>query len=157
METPMTGAPDPQDAHELRANSHEPIRYPTNHLLAVVDTRDQATAAINALTSGGFMDSEIELGTGAANADLLDSSTGRSGLAGMLIRLAERIGISDEEMETKDRYEQAMRDNRFVIAIVAPTGDRKQRATEILKEHGAHTMAFFNKHTIEYVTPPERK
>jgi hypothetical protein len=101
----MTGAPEPHDATtQPTAKSHEAIRYPTNHLLAVVDTREQAMAAITALTSGGFLDSEIQFGTGAANADQLDATTGRSGLTGMLIRLAERVGITDEEMETKDRY-----------------------------------------------------
>jgi len=155
-ETPMTGAPEPRDAtNELRANANEPIRYPTNHLLAVVDTREQALAAVAALTSGGFMDSEIQFGTGAANADELDASTGRSGLAGMLIRLAERIGVTDEEMETKDRYEHAMRDNRFVLVVMAPTDERKHRATQILREQGAHTMTYFNKHSLEYITPPK--
>jgi hypothetical protein len=73
----------------------------------------------------------------------------------MLIRLAERIGVTDEEMETKDRYEHAMRDNRFVLVVMAPTDERKHRATQILRERGAHTMTYFNKHSLEYITPPK--
>ena len=153
----MTGAPDHHDARTERSESgHEPIRYPTNHVLAVLDSRGVTNAAVAALEAGGFLDSEIQVGTGAAAADALDATTGRRGLADMLIRLAERIGVTDEEMETKNRYEQAMRENRFVLSVAAPTSERKEQATRILREHGAHTVAFFGKHTVEHIVPPNR-
>jgi hypothetical protein len=151
----MTGAPDQHDARtEPGESGREPIRYPTNHVLAILDSRGLTTAAVTALEAGGFLDSEIQVGTGAAAADELEATTGRRGLASMLIRLAERIGATDEEMETKNRYEQAMREHRFVLAVAAPTAERKEEATRILREHGAHTMAFFGRHTIEYIVPP---
>ena len=131
-------------------------RYPENHVVAVVDTNAQVTDAIAALTSGGFMDSEIQYGTGAAAADELGASTGRTGLAALLIRLAERIGVADEEMEMKDRYERAMRGNQFVVSVAAPTEERKQRATELLRAHGAHAIAYYGKRTIEFITPPNK-
>ena len=56
----------------------------------------------------------------------------------------------------KDRYEQAMRDNRFVISVAAPTEERKNRAKEILQSHGAHTIAYYGKRTIEFITPPHK-
>jgi hypothetical protein len=59
-------------------------------------------------------------------------------------------------METKNRYEQAMRENRFVLSVAAPTAERREQATRILREHGAHTVAFFGKHTIEHIAPPNR-
>lgn len=153
----MTGAPDHHDARTGPGDSgHEPIRYPTNHVLAVLDSRVVTTAAVAALETGGFLDSEIQVETGRAAADALDATTGRRGLADMLIRLAERIGATNEEMETKNQYEQAMRDNRFVVSVAAPTTDRKEHATRILREHGAHTIAFLGKHTIEHIVPPVR-
>lgn len=154
----MTGAPDHHDTTpESRPVGQESMQYPTNHLLAIIDDRDQATAAVAALRSGGFLDSEVQVNTGAEPADVLHATSGRGGLAGLLIRLAERIGAADEEMETKHRYEKAMRDNRFVVAIAAPTEERKNRATDILRDHGAHSIAFLGKHTIEYVTAPNRR
>jgi hypothetical protein len=151
----MTGASGPHDeTPESGALDHETFPYPTNHLLGVVDDGDRATAMVAALTSGGFLRSEIHVATGAANADALDATTGRSGLAGMLIRLAEKIGVTDEEMETKDRYERAMRENRFVVAIAAATEERKARASEILRDNGAHTVSYFGKRTIEHLVAP---
>ena len=111
----MTGVPDHHDATESRPDAQAPVQYPTNHVLGVVDTREQANPLRAALTSGGFLDSGIQVETGAARADEVNASTGRRGLADMLIRFAERIGATNEEMETKDVYEHAMRDNRFVL------------------------------------------
>jgi hypothetical protein len=151
----MTEAPDHHDGTaESQRAAHEPIRYPSDHLLAVLDRRDQVTTAVEALTAGGFLESEIQFGSGAANADDLGATTGRSGLVGLVTRLAERLDMANEEMESKNRYEQAMRENRFVVSVAAATDDRKDRAAQILREHGAHTIAFFGKHTIEYITPP---
>ena len=136
--------------------SADRTRYPENHVVAVLDTNAQVTDAIAALTSGGFMDSEIQYGTGATAADELGASTGHTGLAALLIRLAEHVGVVDEEMEMKHRYEQAMRDDKFVVSVAAPTDERKQRATELLRAHGAHAIAYYGKRTIEFISSPNK-
>ncbi len=152
----MTGAPDHHDpSAESRGATNEPVQYPANHILAVIDEREQMSAAVAALTSAGYLESEVEVETGAAKADDVAASTGRSGLADKLMRFAERIGVANEEMETKSRYEQALRENRFVIVVSTPTEERKELATKILRDHGGHGIAYFGKHTIEYVTPPK--
>jgi uncharacterized protein YbjT (DUF2867 family) len=152
----MTGAPDHHDAPtESHGAAHEPVQYPVNHVLAVVDRREQMDAAVAALRSQGYLESEVDVQTGAERADDIAASTGRTGLADKLIRFAERIGVVDEEMETKNRFEQALRDNRFVIAVSTPTDERKEVATAILREHGGHGVVYFGKHTIEYITPPK--
>ena len=152
----MTGAPDHHDTSAPRQNADAPVAYPTNHVLGVVDTAEQLTAVRASLTNGGFLDSDIRVETGAERADTVDASTGRTGLAAMLIRFAERIGATDEEMETKNVYEHAMRDNRFVVLIAADTPERKERATQILREHAAHSVAYFGKHSIEHIVPPNK-
>ena len=130
------------------------VRYPTNQVVAVVDTEPELTGALAALTGGGFLESEIHVSCGVARADALRASTGRRGLAGLATRIAERLGIENSEMEFKARYEQALRDDRFVVRVDAPTDDRKARATEILGAHGAHTVAFHGQYAIEGLVPP---
>ena len=143
-------------AEEQAGTSADRTGYPENHVVAVLDTKEQVNAAVEALTSGGFMESEAQYGTGPAAADELHASTGHTGLAALLVRLAQRIGVADEEMEMKNRYEQAMRDNRFVISVAAPTEERKDRATAILRSHGAHTIAYYGRRTIEFIAPPNK-
>ena len=87
----MTGTPDHHDiTGEQRERSQEPIRYPTNHVLAVLDTGEQVTATVAALTKRGFLESEVEVGTGAERADALHAATGHVGLTDLMIRLAQR-------------------------------------------------------------------
>jgi hypothetical protein len=155
----MTGAPDHhrEPADSTRAPAHEPVVYPTNHVLGIVDTREQANALVAALAGSGFLGSEVEAKTGVQDADDLRASPGRSGLAGLLLRFAERIGAADEELETKHRYEQAMREDRFVVAVATPTDERKELASQLFRKHGAHSVTFFGKHTLEYIVPPGKR
>ncbi len=148
----------PHEAHDgSRQEGFErdkPIRYPVDHVVAVLDTAPEVKAAAEALRAGGFLDSEVSVASGAAAADALDDATGRTGLTGLAVRLAEKLGIENIEMERKTKYENAMRDGKFVVAVLAPSDERKKRATEILRGHGAHTANYFSKYTIEGLIPP---
>jgi hypothetical protein len=149
-ETPANAQPTSPEA----TGDDTPIRYPTDSLLGVIDSQEQLEAAVAALTGGGFLAEEIRVGTGAARADAVHASTGRSGLANIAVRIAERLGIENSEMEFKAHYEQAMRDGRFVIIIEAATEPRKERATEVLRQHGAHAVSFHGRYNIEGIIPP---
>ena len=131
------------------------LQYPSDHVLGVLDEAAQLTATTQALRGGGFTESEVSVMCGRAQADRLGESTGRGGLAGLAIRIAERLGIENDEMKLKTRYEDAMRDGHFVVAVAAATDERKSRAAELLREHGAHTVASFGRFTITGVVPPK--
>ena len=133
-----------QDEHSL-----EPIRYPRQNVVAVMDTAQQTEDAVNELTAGGFLESEIGIGSGADLADRVGDTTGRSGFTAMAMRFSEALGVPNDESEIKAQYEQAMRDGRFVVAVLAPTAERKQRAIDILSSHGAHDAAYFGRFVIE--------
>jgi hypothetical protein len=150
----MSGAQSDQEARsQADDRPTEQVRYPTHHVVAVLDTEDQVADAASALINGGFLASEVDVTTGSAAADRVDASVGRRGLRGLAIRIAERLGMTDEEMEIKDHYEQAMRDGRFVLRVDA-TEARKDLATNILSQHGAHSVNYFGRFTIETIVPP---
>lgn len=48
-----------------------------------------------------------------------------------------------------------MRDDKFVLRVEAPTDERKSLATNILREHGAHSVNYFGRFTIETLSPPQ--
>jgi hypothetical protein len=152
----MSGAHSDQDARS-RADERptEPVRYPTHHVVAVLATEDQVADAAGALIGGGFLASEVDVATGSAAADRVAASVGRRGLRGLAIRVAERLGMTDEEMEIKAHYEQAMRDGQFVLRVDASTDARKDVATNILSQHGAHSVNYFGRFTIETIVPPD--
>ena len=146
---------DQTSSHSEHEQSTSEIAYPSDHVLGVLDTGAQLTAATQALQSGGFLPSEIHVMCGRAAADRLGDSTGRGGLAGLAIRIAERLGIENDEMKIKSRYEAAMRDGHFVVAVDSATDERKDRAAAMLREHGAHTVASFGRFTITGLVPPK--
>ena len=99
--------------------------------------------------AAGFPESEVDFACGAAAGDALDASLGRSGLAGVAVRVAEWLGISDSEMEMKDRYERALRDGRCVVAVLAPDDERKAAAARIVHEHGGQFVNYLGRLAIE--------
>lgn len=149
----MSSDPQDRDTSPLSTSNDEPIAYPVNDVLAVLDTRDELAAAILELTAEGVRDSEVQVTCGSEQADALRDSTGRGGLAGLAIRIADQLGIQNPEMETKAKYEQAMRDGRYVLRVPAPTDEHKARVVEVLNRHGAHGVGYFTRFTIERIVP----
>ena len=143
---------DRDSTQEPVDRSAAPVRYPVNHVVGVVDAPEQVTSTVEALLGGGFLDSEVEVGCGGqAAADRLRSSTGRTGLLDAILRVTEALGVPNDEMEVKHRYEQALRDGRFLVLVLALTDDRKQRAAQIIRDHGGHFINFLGRFTREEI------
>lgn len=129
--------------------SAQPVRYPTNNVIAVLESSDQVIATVEGLTGSGFLASEFDVRCGGAAAERLEQSPGRRGLLGLVISVAEKLGFSDEEMKQKDRYEEALRSGRYLVRVSAPSDERKDIASRILNDNGATEVNFFGPLTIE--------
>ena len=141
--------PDPSRDHAAETQRAQEPRYPTNHVVAVIDREVPLAEAVESLTGGGFLETEVQVACGTEMADRLKASTGRGGLAGVAIRVAQKLGLEDDEMSLKSVYEQALRDGSFVVLVDAPTGERKERAAEVLRQHGAHSIHYLGRFLIE--------
>ncbi|HET7553279.1 MAG TPA: hypothetical protein VFK04_18440 [Gemmatimonadaceae bacterium] len=126
-----------------------PIQYPEGNVVGIVDTVGQLESVIDALTDGGFLRSEIAIIYGEAAAERLNASTGRTGFTDLAMRLAAALGMPDDETMLKESYEQALRDGRFVVLVLAPTEDRKNLAARLLENYGGHFVNFLGRFTIE--------
>ena len=131
----------------------EPMRYPEGHVVGIVDTPEAAGAALRTLSAGGFLPSEITVVCGVETADRVRQSSGRTGLVDAVLRLAEGLGILNNELEEKRRYEQALRAGGLVLLVLAPTEERKQRAAELLRAQGAHFVNYMGRFTSERLVP----
>jgi hypothetical protein len=126
-----------------------PVRYPEDHVLAIVDSVDEVKAAVESLTGGGFLRSEVTVLHGPAAADRLGAGTGRTGLADLAMRLVASIGLPNDETSVKEAYETALRDGRFVVLVLAPTEERKTVAGQVLRAHGGRFVNFMGHFLIE--------
>lgn len=138
-----------QDATDQRS---EPVEYPVDYLLSVMDTPAQVKCAIDALT-GPFLESEIGVSCGQAAAQRLRESTGRTGLLDKIMRVGQSLGLTNDEMEVKGAYEKALRDGHVVVRVHAPTDDRKELAVRTLRDCGGHFINYFGKFTRERIAP----
>jgi hypothetical protein len=129
----------------------QPIRYPTNHVLGIIDKPEQLRSALAALESGGFLESELGVRCGEAMADVLAASSGRTGLSDLAMRFTDWIGLTNDEMAVKNRYEAALREGDFVVSVAAGTDERKDVAARILLDHGAHFVNFLGRYTMEMI------
>ena len=131
----------------------KPVQYPTNYVIGVLETEAQSSCAVDALVHGGFLESEIELGRGTEAADRIGAATGRQGFRDWLIRLFDVVGLKNTEIETKDNYEQALRDGHTVVAVLTPTDERKELAAQLLRDCGAKFINFFGSLALERMRP----
>jgi hypothetical protein len=150
-----SGHPDREVSRPLSTESRTEGGYPINHVIGIVNTEQEAERTVEALTGGGFLDSEIHVVAGQGAADAMRARTGRTGVRNLVLRIAERLGVADDEMEVKARYEQALRDGHFLLLVEAPTEARKERATQILGENGAHFVNFMGRFSRTALIPPE--
>jgi hypothetical protein len=125
------------------------VRYPEDRVVGLLDTKQQLEAAVDALTSGGFLASEVEVVHGTAASEKLRANTGRSGLTHLSMRFAESIGLPNDETAIKNQYADGLGRGLLLIAVLAPTEERRKAAGRILEEHGATDVRFFGPYTIE--------
>ena len=145
-------SPDRPSRDDAQAQA-KPVQYPTNYVIGVLETSAQSSCAVDALVHGGFLESEIELGRGSEAADRIGASTGRQGFSDWLIRLFDVVDLKNTEIETKDQYEQALRDGYTVVAVLAPTEERKELAAQLLRDCGAQFINFFGSLSLERMRP----
>jgi hypothetical protein len=150
----MTSPRAPRDFASDAAGDTPPLpRYPVNHVLAVIDTPAQLRAALDALESGGFTTSDIGVRCGEAMADALAAGSGRTGLSDLVMRFSEWIGLTNDEMAVKNRYEAALRDGQFIVSVAAETDERRDDAARLVREHGAHFVNFLGQYTMIRIAP----
>ena len=147
------------ESHPERVNAKseelapESLSYPTNHVVSIVDTPEQLRSAVDALTSSGFLDSEVNVTAGEGIADALSATTGRTGWADIAMRFTSRVGLPNDEMLMKRQYEDALRDGHYILLVFAATDDRKDSAARIIAEHGGHYVNYLGRFSIQAMVP----
>ena len=122
--------------------------YPVNSVIAVLPNQTDAMQAIRTLRSNGFLQSDIHPLAGDAAADALHGHSGHGRLLDGVLRVAERWGIVDEEMELKAKLEGALRDGSVLVLVATPTAERRQLASRVLRHAGASSIHFMGRFTI---------
>ncbi len=132
-------------------HDQEFIHYPTNMLVAVINSPEEAEAALQELTDQGFAADQIRVLCGPQGARQLDVSGQEHGILGRLSRLILRIG--DVESESIRRHEKELEAGHFLVAIPAAEPAAREQARGILKSHGGHYLNFYGQWAVETLDP----
>ena len=123
------------------------LRYPTNKVVATVNTPEQLQSAIQELNQTGFGEDKIDVLCGQKGADRLDVTGERHGFLARLYRFIEKFG--DMESENLHDYEQELRGGHFLLAVDVPNEEKRVHVVQILESHGGHRINFYGRWQVQ--------
>ena len=121
------------------------LSYPTDKLIAIIDTMPDAEDARQELLEAGFAPDAVGVQHGTPAAEQTVHYTDFDPFP----HLARLLHVHSIEHEQAVAYEQALREGRSVIAVHAPKAEDRQRALGIMEAHNAHYINFYSKWAIE--------
>lgn len=133
--------------------AEEAARYPTNHIIAVVNDQQEAQRAADALREVGF--THVELLSGAES---LRKVHQKERAQNPLARLWESARESLTETEASEQlYLDALQAGHCVVMAGVANADDAQRADDILRRYHAYSVQHFGSWTVTNLSdaPPK--
>ncbi len=130
----------------VRAGRSRPrgfITYPTNYLLAVADTTTQAASAVAALSSAGFPAADVVVMAGPEAGEEFGRLGPKKGPLSQLVRLIQFTTM--DQMPDFRVYEDALLDERTIVAVRVIDADRIPIARDGLVASGLHFLNFYGR------------
>jgi hypothetical protein len=137
-------ASDPEAVRPRRT-----FRYPTDHLLAVLDHPVDGAVAVAAVVALGVAPADVEVLAGDGADDRLDLLAKDSVIQRAMS--AVRFMTMDQAPDFA-LYLAALRDGRAVVAVHAPETALRGRVVERLEALGAHFLNFYGRVATEEIT-----
>ncbi|MGH2688179.1 MAG: hypothetical protein ACRDKW_05160 [Actinomycetota bacterium] len=125
---------------------HEPpaglLTYPYDRIKTLIDSPDDALAAIEELAAAGWQREQIYVLCGAEGATRLDVTGRHHGLRGRVYRFMERF--ADDVGENLERSAAHLQAGGLWMTVPA-TDEDKEKVVEILARHGAHDLVHYGR------------
>lgn len=125
------------------------IADPTGHILAVIDSWEEAERAEAALEAEHF--EEVRLYRGGEGVQAIDSEGEGHGLGAYLLRLLQH-GLTNKDH--LGEYEEATKQGASVVSFkVGSEEGHRERGEQILKSAGARAINYFGPVVVETIRP----
>lgn len=136
-------------AADAASGGRRSFRYPTDHLLGVLDRPADGPAVVAALLAVGVAQKDVEILAGDGADDRLDLLAADSLVQKAMS--AVRFMTMDQQPDFA-LYLAALRDGRAVVAVHAPDAALRGKAVDRLKDRGAHFLNFYGRVATEEIT-----
>ena len=122
---------------------------PSDHVFAVLPSRNSATAAIEELGRAGFHEASIFEGN-----DVTEAVDPKGENAGRFAKLIKMIGDHlSEEPNYLSQYQEEAKNGSTVLAVLVKDRDEAERAKDVLEKHSGRNIRYFGKLAVADLTP----
>lgn len=129
--------------HNIHQHNADGIHYPTHYLITVIDDRDEAERAVQALRAAGFDEGDITIFHGhEAFVAIQEQERHLS----FFSRVANALHGSEED---RHDYLATLRGGASNLLVYAPLPAHVRQAREVLRRYHAHMIAYHGAATIE--------
>ena len=122
--------------------------YPTNRIVAIVDSKMEADEVCCELMDAGFDNSLIDESVGKEGLNFLDPDGRSHGLMTKLIRKWQFVAQGEEYKYLK-RIKDGLKEGHVVVSVPALTETARNKATKILRSHHAEAIRFYGRFYVE--------
>lgn len=123
------------------------MTYPSHRVCAIIDQRDDASQALDALLKTGAKEEEIEILYGREGVDLLDPSGKSHGFFSKVARKLQSFGEIEKKLIYL--YESALKNGGYVFVVPSYSDDDKDTIRRSLDSGKAHEINYFSSWYVE--------
>lgn len=123
------------------------MTYPSHRVCAVIDERNDASVALDALIKSGVREEDIEILYGREGIGLLDPNGKGHGFFSKMARKLQSFG--DMEKIPIHIYESALLQGGYVFVVPADSDDDKESIRKALDAGNAREINYFSSWYVE--------
>jgi nucleotide-binding universal stress UspA family protein len=147
---PETTAPEPDSGQGLVEELQDTgfHYWPSPYLHGVVDSPDEAESALRDMLAAGLSKEQVHTWYGPAGYAAIDPSGRHHGRMARLWRTLER---ATPERDLLERYASEVDAGHVCIGVQIGSPEGVRVLTEILKQHGGHSISYFSVGSVQYL------
>lgn len=122
--------------------------YPTNRIVAIVDSKMEADEVCCELMNAGFDGADIDEAVGKEGLKFLDPDGRNHGLMTKLIRKWQFVA-QGEELKYLNRIKKGLKEGHTVMSVPALTESARGKVAKILRSHHAEGIRYYGRFYVE--------
>ncbi|TEU20932.1 MAG: hypothetical protein E3I13_03475 [Gammaproteobacteria bacterium] len=122
--------------------------YPTNRVVAIVDSKMEADEVCCELMDAGFDGADIDEAVGKEGLKFLDPDGRNHGLMTKLIRKWQFVA-QGEELKYLNRIKKGLEEGHTVMSVPALTESARGKVAKILRSHHAEGIRYYGRFYVE--------
>lgn len=127
------------------------VFYPTNRVIGIIDSPDNAQAAVELFREKGYEDAKMDVLVGAEAAKLFDVDGSKHGILTKLARTIQKF--ADNEIETLKKHVSELEAGHVFFAVETDGSEAQiKEVSDILAGNLAHDVYFFGNGAIRQLS-----